>query len=76
MEVEKPLDFPTPSEPLIKAKGVERTPLAFIFANARLLPRIKKNDVPNLPRQVRPVRFLLYDYLPEHYKNRAGSRRR
>ncbi|MBD0779305.1 hypothetical protein HPE56_16005 [Maribacter sp. ANRC-HE7] len=75
VEVEKPPDFPTSSEPLIKAWSVERTPHAFILATARLLTAIKNESRSKLNKQVRPIRFLLNDYLPEHYKNRTGSKR-
>tara|TARA_R110002033_G_scaffold169865_1_gene211119 strand:+ start:153 stop:329 length:177 start_codon:yes stop_codon:yes gene_type:complete len=45
-EVEKPLDFSTSSEPLIRAWNVEETYHAFIFATTRLLTTIKRDILP------------------------------
>ena len=75
-EVEKPLDFSTSSGPPIKAWAVERTPHAFIFANPRPRNLEKMNTCKIHIGILRPMEFLFYAYLPEHYKNPTGSMRK
>ena len=37
---------------------------------------IRNGENPKAKSSMRPIRFLLNAYLPEHYKNRTGSTRR